>query len=542
MTPSSCVLELVGIVKDFPGTRALDGVSLRVHAGEVVALLGENGAGKSTLMKILSGVWPHDSYSGEIKMHGKVQSFKDIRDAHTAKIAMIHQELAVFPELTVAEHLELDRLPAFPRFIDWDALFFRTQQFLNKIGLNIQADIKVKELSIGSRQLVEIARALYRDAEVLVFDEPTSALTEQEVVCLYGIVDWLRKQGKAIVYITHRMDEVFRLADQLVVLRDGKYVGEFSRKNSDGLAIERSVLEPQIISMMVGRAIEDIYPKKNEKIGDVVMRVRDLRVKSSRSRLLLSGLSFEVRAGEVLGLGGLLGAGRSETFSALFGKLNDAGSSTRSGASDCDCLVSGSFQIIAENGKINEVSDFSRHTPAHALALRMAYVSEDRKGSGLVLGQSVRKNLSLAELANPQGRLTQSQSMFSSIHAQNELSAVDQWARELRVKYSDLNQPVGELSGGNQQKVVIAKWLLTQPRVLFLDEPTRGIDVGAKVEIYQWIKRLSEQGLAIVLASSEMPELLGLCHRVLVLREGRLSAELRQGQATQEAIMQAASL
>ncbi|MGZ3697178.1 MAG: ATP-binding cassette domain-containing protein, partial [Bdellovibrionota bacterium] len=313
------LLELKAIVKEFPGTRALDGVDLSVHSGEVVALLGENGAGKSTLMKILSGVWPAGSFEGEILVaaapgeQASGREFRDTRDAHRAGIAMIHQELSVFPELTVAEHLELDKLPS---WIDWQELFARSQKFLDGLKLGLRADTRVGDLSVGGRQLVEIARALYRNANILVFDEPTSALTEQEVQRLYTIVERLRAEGRAIIYITHRLDEVFRLADRIIVLRDGRNAGEASATDNQGRRVPREILEPQLISWMVGRPIHDIYPPRNAAIGEELMRVENLTLVSPRGKTLVKDLSFTLKKGEVLGLAGLLGAGRSETFEA----------------------------------------------------------------------------------------------------------------------------------------------------------------------------------------------------------------------------------
>lgn len=514
------LLSFHEITKDFPGTRALERVTFEVRSGEVLALLGENGAGKSTLMKILSGVWGTGTYEGEIRVDGKAVSFRDTRDAHRAGIAMIHQELSVFPELTVAEHLELDFLP---RWIRWDELFARTGEFLKKIGIDLRPDKKVRDLSIGGRQMVEIARALYRDARILVFDEPTSALTEQEVVKLYEIVDRLKAEGRGIVYITHRMDEVFRLADRMVVLRDGKFAGETSAVHVNGkiTRIPRAELEPKLIAWMVGRPIQDIYPPQNRSYGTQLLRVEGLTVQSPRGKMLVRNLSFSLREGEVLGIGGLLGAGRSETFEALFGVLNPMG------PRESGYRVTGHIWI---KGKRRDLG-----LPIDAIQARMAFVSEDRKGSGLILNQSVRKNMSLAYWAS-------SKSLLAPVDESWEREEAEKWRRELRIRCAHVDQPVAELSGGNQQKVVLAKWLMTNPEILFLDEPTRGIDVGAKVEIYQWIQRLASGGMGIIVASSEMPELLGLSHRILVLKEGMLSAEISGERATQEEIMRAASL
>ncbi len=518
------ILELRSITKTFPGTKALDQVSLHVNAGEVLTLLGENGAGKSTLMKVLSGVWPEGTYEGEIRIRGQVQAFKDTRNAFAAGIAMIHQELSVFRELSIAEHLELDQLPV---FIDWNALHARTQKFLDTLGLGLMSRTRVGDLSVGGRQLVEIARALYRNAQILVFDEPTSALTELEVVRLYGIIEKLRAEGRAIIYITHRMDEVFRLSDRMVVLRDGKNAGELDALHQ-GERISRKTLEPRIISQMVGRAIEDIYPPKNTKFGEEVLRAESLSFRTPRGKFRVKDFSFQLKAGEVVGLAGLLGAGRSDTFDALFGVVNPAG--PRGGGYE----VTGKVFV---KGREVHLSD-----PTEAIQVRMAYVSEERKANGLVLNQSIRNNMVLPALRAGRAELTATTSLWSLIRGENEGPITEKWAREMRVKSAHLGQSVGELSGGNQQKVVLAKWLMTEPEILFLDEPTRGIDVGAKVEIYNWIQRLAAQGMAIVVASSEMPELLGLCHRILVLREGHLSAELEGANATQEDIMRAASL
>ncbi len=524
MTSSAPLLDLRSITKTFPGTRALDEVDLTVRAGEIVALLGENGAGKSTLMKVLSGVWPAGTFEGEILVSGRVGLFKDTRDAHAAGIAMIHQELSVFSELTVGEHLELDHLPS---WIRWDELHERCQKFLDTLNLGLDSRTRVGDLSVGGRQLVEIARALHRDAKILVFDEPTSALTEQEVQRLYTIVERLRAEGRAIVYITHKLDEVFRLADRMVVLRDGKNAGECPAAEN-GVRVERRVLEPKLISWMVGRAIEDIYPARNTVIGEELLRVEGLTTRSPKGKTLVKNLNFTLRKGEVLGLAGLLGAGRSEVFESIFGVLDGRG------PKGSGFYVSGRVWI---HGKEVDLA-----MPADAIRAKMAFVSEDRKGSGLVLNQSIRNNMTLPGLVAGSKGLAGGGGLLSFLDRSGEHEQTEEWSRQLRVKAAHLDQAVGELSGGNQQKVVIAKWLMTGPEILFLDEPTRGIDVGAKVEVYQWVQKLASQGLGIVVASSEMPEILGLSHRILVLREGQLSADLSAQIATQEDIMRAASL
>lgn len=518
------ILELRAISKSFPGTRALDNVHLSVRRGEVIALVGENGAGKSTLMKILSGVWPRGTYDGEIRVFGKLCEFNDTQNAHLVGIAMIHQELSIFPELTVAENLELDRLP---RWIRWHSLYQRTQFFLDELNLGLHAETKVRNLSMGERQLVEIAAALYRDAQILVFDEPTSALTEQEVKKLYDIIEKLRQEGRAIIYITHRMSEIFHLADRIVVLRDGKNAGEISRTHSD-IKIPKDEMEPKLITWMVGRPLSDIFPKKSSSLGPELLRVEGLHLRSPQGKSLLNHIRFTLHAGEVLGLAGLMGAGRSETMEALFGVLNSAG------PRGAGYSVSGHVWVKKVRREL--------HTPSDAIRTRMAFVSEDRKGNGLVLNQSIRNNMVLPALIAGRNQLSFGNWLFSPIKFVNENTQIHSFAHLMKLRAAHVDQPVNELSGGNQQKVVLAKWLMIKPEILFLDEPTRGIDVGAKVEIYNWIQKLAAEGMGIVLASSEMPELLGLCHRILVLREGRFSAELTPQTASQEDIMRAASL
>lgn len=504
-------LEFRSITKLFGTHAALKNVSFSVQPGEVLALLGENGAGKSTLMKILSGVWPNGTYEGEFLIQGQVQHLDGAREAQKAGVAMIHQELAVFPQLTVAEHLELESLPF---WVNWKELFSRSQNFLDQIGFKMRANDRVGDLPIGSRQLVEIARAIHQNSPIIIFDEPTSALTQSEVDLLYQVIDSLRLQGKAILYITHRMDEVFRLADRMVILRDGQYITEF-KKNS------RSELEPKIISAMVGRAIEDIYPQRNVVGEKEILRVEDLsliRLRNQKSRL--RKVSFTVRQGEIVGLAGLLGSGRTEIFESIFGAYATAGP-----WGDQKQKTSGRLWLKGKELHIQ--------TPFDAIQAGLAWVTEDRKGNGLVLNQSIQNNMNLVDLIRRhQFWLT----------PQEEIKKTTHWAKALLLKHQSIQQPVSELSGGNQQKIVLAKWMMLQPQVLFLDEPTRGIDVGAKAEIYEWIHKLASQGMAIVLASSEMPELLGLCHRILVLREGQISADLPIETANQETMMKAAAL
>jgi ABC-type sugar transport system ATPase subunit len=422
---------------------------------------------------------------------------------------MIHQELALFPELTVAEHLVLDQLPG---VISWGPIFHEAQKFLDGLGFDLRADARVRSLSIGSRQLVEIARALHRDARVLVFDEPTSALSEAEVQRLYTIIQRLRSEGRGILYITHRMDEVFELADRIVVLRDGRSVAGFRRG-------ARSDLEPRLVKAMVGREIQDVYPARGAVKDEVALEVQGLSMIRPGGKQRLHGVSFEVRRGEVLGIAGLLGSGRSEILETLFGYYHSEG------PKGPGYRIEGSVRVAGKPLRLGR--------PVDSLRAGLAFLSEDRKGSGLMLGQSILAHLELPALAKWGGAPAIGRGM-------------EPWIRDLRIKCIGASQPVSQLSGGNQQKVVLAKWLETRPSVLFLDEPTRGVDIGAKSEIYEWIRKLSGDGMAIVLVSSELPELLGLSHRVLVLREGRVSGEFavesEPPAVLQEKIMEAASL
>lgn len=521
---SSPILRFSGIGKQFPGTVALDQVSFDVYPGEVVTLLGENGAGKSTLMKILSGVWPTGTYDGQLFLAGdnglSETKFSSTREALSAGISMIHQELSVFGELSVGENLEIDALPPWIRYSE---LHERVQKFLDHFKLPLRSEDRVSSLSIGKQQLVEIARALYRKARVLVFDEPTSALSESEVQILYGVIEELKKRGNGILYITHRMDEVFRISDRIVVLRDGKFIHDFKKDKP------RTELEPALLKSMVGRELKDVYPARNKKIEDVCLEVKDLTLTDlAEEKALLKNVSFELRRGEVLGLAGLLGAGRSETLLSLFGVFHPSGPFQSRFDVKGSVKVKGNMAYMA--------------SPRGSIEDRKAFVSEDRKASGLVLHESILFNFSLPSLTKSQNPLTKTDSLFSWVSSSTEKELGEKWFSRLKLKYANAGQPVQELSGGNQQKVVLAKWLVTEPAILLLDEPTRGVDVGAKAEIYKWIAELSSQGIAILLASSELPELLGLCHKIIVLREGAMSGSFEAEKTHQEELIKAACL
>jgi inositol transport system ATP-binding protein len=495
--PSELVLEMKGICKSFPGVKALDGVDLAVRAGTVHVLVGENGAGKSTLMKILSG--EHRIDAGEISFRGVKLDLSDTRSALEAGIAMIHQELSPVLEMSIAENMFLGREPlrgagGWPSklFVDFKRMERDTQALLDKLGLKYDARQKMSELSIAGMQLVEIAKAISRQAALVIMDEPTSAIADAEVAMLFRQIADLKAAGVAIIYITHKMDEIFRIADDITIIRDGQFVSTDVASAYD---------ENKLISLMVGRTISSIFPKEHAEIGAVSLQVRGLTRHG-----VFDDISFEVRRGEIVGLAGLIGAGRTEVVRAIFG---------------LDAIDAGSILLEGE--------PLAPRSPADAIARGVAMVSEDRKADGLVLCRSVQENISLANLQKfVAGPL---------LDLKREASEGQRMREMLQIKTADLQTIVSTLSGGNQQKIVIAKWLLGNLKVLILDEPTRGIDVGSKSEIHRLMSRFAQQGLAIVMISSELPEILGMSDRILVMREGRITGELPRHRATQESIM-----
>ncbi len=490
-TGDAPVLELHGISKSFPGVKALKSVSFDVRAGEVHALLGENGAGKSTLIKVLSGV--HQPDEGELLIDGTPARLDGPYAARARGIATIYQELLLFPELTVAENIFFGHPPTRRGgALDWRAMRRDARKLLESLDIHdLDVGQVVGALSVGNRQRVEILRALSQDARVLIMDEPTAALTEHDVQRLFGIVRRLRARGVGIVYISHRMDEIFALADRVTVLRDGEYVGTRQVAATD---------QDELVRMMVGRRIEALFPKVTVPIGPPVLEVRDLmRPPATR------GISFSLHRGEILGLAGLVGSGRSELAQAVFG-ITPARSGT-----------------IAIEGAAVRID-----SPAAAKQLGIAYVPEDRATQGLVRPMTVRENASLAVLRQV------ARSGF--IDASAEAALAEDAVRTFSIRTAGIEQVAGRLSGGNQQKIVLSKWLATRPRVLMLDEPTRGIDVGAKAEIHRLMGELAGQGLAILMISSELPEVLGMSDRVLVVREGRIAAEFARAEATPERV------
>jgi len=498
------LLEMRKIVKEFPGVRALDGVSFTLEEGEFHALVGENGAGKSTLMKVLSGVYPEGTFEGEILVDDVPQHFRGVRDSETAGIAIIFQELSLVKELTVGENIFLGREPSRFGVIDSGKLYHRAATLLRELHLDIDPRIQVGNLGIGRQQLVEIAKALSQDAKILVLDEPTAALAESEVETLFDILSKLQTRGVGLIYISHKLEEVFRMSDRVTVLRDGKTVGTHSAKE---------LTRDRVISEMVGREVGEIFPESSHELGESALEVRNVIAYSvdRPDKRLVDDVSFTVRKGEVLGIAGLMGSGRTELMSAIFGSWPGEYS-----------------RAVKVDGKERSIS-----SPADAIASGIAFVTEDRKRYGLILEQTIVDNMTLAGLKRIAGRFL--------TDTARELRAVQAPMQSLGVKARTPLVVAGTLSGGNQQKIVLGKWLLTNPKVLFLDEPTRGIDVGAKQDIYVEINKLAKEGLAIVLVSSELPEVLGLSDRIIVLHRGKIAAEYSRAEATAEKVMAAAT-
>lgn len=484
--------------------KALDNVNLDLYAGEFHSLVGENGAGKSTLMKVLSGVYPYGTYEGEIRVDGQEKQFPTIREAEEAGIAIIFQELSLVKELTVGENIFLGKEPAKFGIINWSEVYQKSAKLLEELNLDINPQTEVGNLGIGQQQLVEIAKALSQKAKILVLDEPTAALTESEVEILFDILRDLKERGVGMIYISHKLDEVFAMSDRITVLRDGQTVATHKTEELD---------KDKVIALMVGREVGDIFPETTHDFGEVALEVKNLTAFEADhpDKKMVDDISFSVRKGEVLGISGLMGAGRSELLTAIFGAWK--------GKSSGEVFV---------GGKPIEIK-----SPKDAIRAGIGFVTEDRKRYGLILDQTIMDNSTLAGLKQISGRFL--------THRSRELVATKDSMKSLRVKANSPMTITGTLSGGNQQKVVLAKWLLTNPKVLFLDEPTRGIDVGAKQEIYSEINELAKQGLAIVMVSSELPEVLGLSDRVLVLHEGHLTGEFTKSEATPEKVMAAAT-
>jgi inositol transport system ATP-binding protein len=489
----SCTLQVLHISKSFPGVLALDDISLKARSGSVLVLCGENGAGKSTLMKIINGIYQPDR--GEILIDGKKVHIRSPIHARKFGISMIFQELNYIPEMTIAESLFCGRLPSRAGRVDWKAVRRRTLELIEKENLPYSPTMRMKDLTVSDIQMLEILKAISIDAKIIIMDEPTSAITQREIDRLFGKIADLKARGACIIYISHKMDEIFRIADDIAILRDGKVV---ESRPCGELDIDK------VISLMVGRKLESNFPKRKIEIGEEALRVEKLSAPG-----VFRDISFSVRAGEIVGFAGLMGAGRTEVMRAVFG---------------LDRFASGEIRVRGKRVRINTVKD--------SKAARIAMLSEDRRRYGLVAVRSVRENVSLANLRQfiYRGRL----------HGKKEISLVSDICSKLNVKTPSLGTAVEALSGGNQQKVVLGKWMLSEPDVLIMDEPTRGIDVGAKYEIYKLMGDLAAEKRALVMVSSELLELIGMCDRIYVMCKGEISGELARDEFSQEAIMRLA--
>ena len=500
------ILEMRNIRKTFPGVIALNNVDFSVQEGEIHALVGENGAGKSTLMKILSGVYPVDSYTGKVTVNGEAAAFKAIKDSEKAGVAVIYQELALVKYMNVCENIFLgNEILNKQGLIDWDTTLLLAKKALDEVGLKINPAVKILNLGIGTQQLVEIAKAVSKKARLLVLDEPTSALTETEIENLMKLLRTFKQRGITCIFISHKLKEVFQIADRITVLCDGRTVGTYN--NSD-------LTESKLISLMVGRELTQLFPQSKRKPEDIAANEIAMEVKNwtvydpeITDKIALNNINFHVRSGEILGIAGLMGAGRTELMMSILGVWGKKSS--------------GEVKLFGKT--------VSTRSPSEVIGAGINYLSEDRKGSGLVLIQNVKNNMALPSLY--------SRLKAGLIDQDAELTEVEQMIKTLRIKTPSMEQLVQNLSGGNQQKVALGKWLLTKPKVIILDEPTRGIDVGAKFEIHTIMQNLAEKGIAVIMISSELPEIMGMSDRILVIHEGKVAGEMLKSEATQEKII-----
>ena len=500
---SDVILEMRGITKTFPGVKALDNVNFSVQQGMIHALVGENGAGKSTLMKVLSGVYPHGSYSGDIFFQGQECRFHDITDSEAVGIVIIHQELALIPYLSIAENIFLGNERQKNGVINWIDTIFSTRELMKKVGLHESPNTLVTDIGVGKQQLVEIAKALTKKVKLLILDEPTASLNESDSEALLKLLLQFKEQGISSILISHKLSEVSRVADAITILRDGATIETLDCHTE-------TISEDRIIRGMVGRDLTHRFPRREPKIGEVIFEVRDWNVHhpTHANRKIIHNVNLNVRRGEVVGIAGLMGSGRTELAMSIFGRSYGRG-------------ITG--QVFKHGKQINT------DTIDRAIHNGVAYATEDRKTYGLVLIEEIKDNITLANLPDVADGLV--------INEPKEMTVTSTYRDKLSIKCSSIMQKAVNLSGGNQQKVVLSKWLFANPDILFLDEPTRGIDVGAKYEIYTIINRLADEGKGIILISSELPELLGICDRIYVMSEGKMVGEMPASEASQEKIM-----
>ena len=496
------ILDMRHITKDFSGVKALDDIAIKVRKGHVHALCGENGAGKSTLMKVLSGIYPYGTYNGEIYFDGTILKNRGIKDSEEKGISIIHQELNLVDELSIMENIFLGNFITKNGIVDYYKMYQKTADILKELKMDVAPDTLVKELGIGHKQLVEIAKALSKKSKLIIFDEPTASLTEKETDILLNIIKELKEKGVTSIYISHKLEEVMKISDEITVIRDGKFIE--CRKTSE-------CTKNDIVKAMVGRELSSFYPEKNNKIGDVIFEIKNYNVFDNSGKQKVKDINLTLKKGEILGISGLIGSGRTELISSIFG--------TYEGYRKGECYFKGE--------KINIKST------KEALKMGISMVPEDRKKDGIIADMSVEKNMTLSNLDNYTKKL-------NYVDVYNEDKDVKKYIEILKIKTSGTDLEIKNLSGGNQQKVVLAKNLMVNPKIIILDEPTRGVDVGAKYEIYKNIVELAEQGISIIMVSSELPEILGISDRIVVMHEGEVKGEFINKNITQEMIMETA--
>lgn len=497
------ILEMKNITKTFPGVKALENVNLQVKEGEIHALMGENGAGKSTLMKVLSGVYPHGSYTGDILYKGQVCEFKNISQSEQLGIVIIHQELALIPQLSISENIFLGNEQSRRGIINWNDTVIKTKELLQTVGLNESPGTLISSIGVGKQQLVEIAKALSKKVQLLILDEPTAALNEEDSENLLNLLLAFKKQGISSIMISHKLNEITKVADSITILRDGQTIETLDM-------VKDNISEDRIIKGMVGRDLTQRYPAREPNIGDTIFEVKDWNVyhPTQQDRKVIDDVNMYIRKGEIVGIAGLMGAGRTELAMSIFGRSYGK-------------RISGAAYLKGKKVQLNSINQAIDHG--------IAYVTEDRKHYGLILIDDIKRNITLTSLHKI--------SRNTVVNANQEIVEAERFRSKLNIKTPSILQKTGNLSGGNQQKVVLSKWIFAGPEVLMLDEPTRGIDVGAKYEIYTIINQLASEGKGVLIISSELPELLGMCDRIYVMSEGRLTGEVSGQEASQEHLM-----